>query len=54
MTLYQKPNTRAGSVQEDVTVRYTAKTHISGDVLSLEREFGRIPAIQQNSSDYAK
>src|SRR5260370_8772923 len=30
MTTYQKTNPAAGSVQEGVTVRYTAKTHTSG------------------------
>jgi hypothetical protein len=51
MTAYQRPNTTAGSVQEGVTVRYTAKTHTSGVVLSLERELSRIPTIQQSSDD---
>jgi len=51
MTAYQEHNTTAGSVQEGVTVWYTAKTHTSGGVLSLEREVGRIPTIQQNSAD---
>jgi osmotically inducible protein OsmC len=30
MTTYQKTNAAAGSTQEGVTVRYTAKTHTSG------------------------
>src|SRR5579863_9165482 len=30
MTTYQKPNAAAGSAQEGITVRYTAKTHTSG------------------------
>jgi len=30
MTRYQKPNVVAGSTQEEMKVRYTAKTHTSG------------------------
>jgi osmotically inducible protein OsmC len=30
MTSYQKTNVVAGSTQEDMKVRYTAKTHTSG------------------------
>ena len=30
MTRYQKPNPVAGSTQEEMKVRYTAKTHTSG------------------------